>query len=115
MSRLTLSLALLAACSSKSPPVAQPAPAPAPVPETPVVTPAPDPAPAAVEPPPPPPRKHDAITRTEFNRWAVRENLPVYWTEDTNQDGNLDPTEVAPLLFYPTSGSWFSRGMFTRA
>ena len=60
------------------------------------------PPPAAPVIPPPAPRKHDAIARVDFNRLAVRENLPVYWTLDANKDGNLDPDEVAPLLFYPT-------------
>ena len=119
MSRLPLLLALLGACSSKAPPVAEPAPAPTPMPEGPVAQPAPapqaPPAPAPAEEPPAPPRKHDAIARMEFNRWAVRENLPVYWTEDTNRDGNLDPDEVASLLFYPTSATWVTRGGFTRA
>lgn len=112
MTRLSLSLALLAACSSKSPPVTQPAPASPPMPEAPVATPAPAPTPVD---PPPPPRKHDAISRTEFNRWAVRENLPVYWTADDNKDGNLDPSEVASLLFYPTTDTWVTGGAFTRA
>jgi hypothetical protein len=64
-------------------------------------------------------RRHDAIPRPDFNRWAVRENLPVYWTVDANNDGNLDPNEVATLLFYPTSGlpsgEWVQGGAFTRA
>jgi len=57
--------------------------------------PGPGPTPAA--------RKHDALSRTDFNRWAVRADLPVYWIADTNHDSSLDPGEVAPLLFYPTS------------
>ncbi len=50
----------------------------------------------------------------EFNRWAARLNLPVYWTFDTNGDGNLDPEETAALRFYPTAGSWVAQGAFTR-
>jgi len=70
-----------------------------------------------VEPPAvsPAPRKHDAISRTELNRWAVRENLPLYWTIDANTDGNLDPEEVASLLFYPSSATWVQGGAFTPA
>ena len=30
-------------------------------------------------------------------------NLPVYWIADANNNKTLDPDEVAPLLFYPTS------------
>ncbi len=55
--------------------------------------------------PSPPPRKHDAISRTEFNRWAVRLDLPIYWIADANGDGNLDPAEAASLMFYPKSTS----------
>jgi len=57
--------------------------------------------------PPSPPtavKRHDALPRPEFNRWAVRENLPVYWIADVDNDGDLDPDELADLLFYPTSG-----------
>ncbi|HUJ56954.1 MAG TPA: hypothetical protein VLX92_00520 [Kofleriaceae bacterium] len=46
------------------------------------------------------------LSRADFNRLAVRENLPVYWIADTNQDGAIDADEVAALLFYPTTGHW---------
>ncbi len=59
----------------------------------------------SAQPTPPAAKKHDALTRIEFNRFAVRANLPVYWIADTNKDAVLDPDEVAPLLFYPTSVS----------
>ncbi len=66
---------------------------------------------------PVPTRRHDALPRIEFNRWAVRANLPVYWIADTNDDKQIDPGEVAPLLFYPTSGSvdskWVENKHFT--
>jgi hypothetical protein len=49
----------------------------------------------------------------DFNRWAVRENVPVYWVADANSNGQLEPTEVASLLFYPTQGNWVADGKFT--
>src|SRR6186713_2345199 len=46
----------------------------------------------AVSPAPAPPSKpHDAIARTEFNRWAVRLNLPLYWIADANDNKSVDP------------------------
>lgn len=43
----------------------------------------------------------DQVPRSEFNRWAVRLNLPIYWIEDRDNDRVIDADEVAPLLFYP--------------
>ncbi len=62
---------------------------------------------------PPATHKYDALARAEFNRWAVRLNAPVYWIEDKNHDGAIDPDEVASLLFYPTEGRWSSASAFT--
>ncbi|CAN5773763.1 hypothetical protein BH11MYX3_BH11MYX3_01410 [soil metagenome] len=99
MQRLSALFALLVACSSKPGPAPQqplpPAGAPAPI-----VT-----ASTPAE-PSPPARRHDAISRAEFNRWAVRLNLPVYWIADANADGNLDSSEVASLMFYPRATSF---------
>jgi hypothetical protein len=61
------------------------------------------------------PVTYDALPRADFNRWAVRENLPVYWIADANKDGKLEPDEVASLLFYPTQAVWVSGGAFTPA
>jgi hypothetical protein len=58
-------------------------------------------------------RKHDAIARADFNRFAVRLNLPVYWIVDANRDDNLDVDEVAPLLFYGSEPTWTKNGAFT--
>jgi hypothetical protein len=72
--------------------------------------------PAAVRPSVPPSTKvYDQIQRPDFNRWAVRENLPVYWSADRDQDGRPDPDEIVPLLFYPTRGQWTANGAFTPA
>jgi hypothetical protein len=54
-----------------------------------------------------------AISRADFNRFAVRSNLPVYWISDANGNSALDPDEVAALLFYPTVGHWVDHGAFT--
>lgn len=60
-------------------------------------------------------RSHDAISRADFNRFAVRMNLPVYWIEDANQNKTLDPDEVASLLFYGVEPPvWVERGAFTK-
>ncbi len=53
-------------------------------------------------PTPPAPRVRDTIARADFNRLAVRLNLPIYWVADTNNNKSIDPDEVATLLFYST-------------
>src|SRR2546421_724528 len=58
--------------------------------------------------------KHDAIARVDFNRFAVRQNLPVFWVADKNNDKSIDPAETAALLFYPTTGQWVANGAFTK-
>lgn len=58
-------------------------------------------------------KPHDAISRADFNRFAVRMNLPVYWIADENNNKVLDVNEVAPLLFYGTTPAWVEGGAFT--
>jgi hypothetical protein len=75
-------------------------------------------APPPLPPPPPPPvvvakPVYKGMDRAEFNRNAVRANLPVYWVNDADKDGVVEPSEVASLLFYPTVGRWVSGGGFT--
>jgi hypothetical protein len=70
---LSLSLVLLAACAQNLKP---------------------DAAPAAT-------LKLDGLTRTDFNRTAAEHFLPLYWREDVNQDGVLQPAELAVLWGYP--------------
>ncbi len=103
-----LALAVVSACKS-SPPPAVPAPAPSEP-----VAPAPAPPPEQLSSPVAQPTKHDAIARMDFNRFAVRLNLPLYWIEDKDRDNDLDPDELAPLLFYPPSPAWLVNGSFTR-
>jgi hypothetical protein len=57
---------------------------------------------------------YDRISRTDFNRFAMRQNLPVYWIVDANHDNRIDPNEVADLLFYPLTGRWTQKGAFTK-
>lgn len=73
-------------------------------------------APSAVAstPPVPPTPSHGGIERDAFNRGAVRLNLPVYWVADKNKNGEIDPDEVAALLFYPTEGHWVKDGQLTK-
>lgn len=99
MNRLPLLAVALLACKSAPPPGA------ATTPET--TQPATPAAPTA--------RAYDQLPRADLNRWAVRQNLPVYWIADRDQDGQLDPDEVAALLFYPTQGDWVRDGRFTPA
>jgi hypothetical protein len=63
----------------------------------------------------PAPKAHDAISRADFNKFAVRMNLPVYWIADENSNKVLDVNEVAPLLFYGTTPTWVDNGAFTPA
>jgi len=58
--------------------------------------------------------KHDAISRTDFNKFAVRMNLPVFWVADKNTNKSIDPDETVALLFYPTRGHWVDNGAFTK-
>jgi hypothetical protein len=49
------------------------------------------------------PASRDKLTPAEFNALAVRLNLPLYWTGDTNGNKSTDDDEIARLLFYPGS------------
>ena len=42
--------------------------------------------------------KFNAIERLEFNRLAAEQFLPIFWREDTNKDGALQPNELAILV-----------------
>jgi hypothetical protein len=58
-------------------------------------------------------RSYNQIARMDFNRFAVRANLPVYWIVDGNNDKAIAPSEVASLLFYPSAPVWVKDGKFT--
>ncbi len=66
--------------------------------------------------PAPEARTFDALSRAEFNRAAVREDLPLYFRADDDGDGALDPSELAVLRFYPDArprAAWVGEGGFT--
>ncbi|HWL88302.1 MAG TPA: hypothetical protein VNO21_21005, partial [Polyangiaceae bacterium] len=64
-----------------------------------------------------------ALARDEFNRLAVRYDLPLFWVADKNKNGAVDPDEVVSLLFYGTRNDvgenktprWVQGGAFTPA
>jgi len=104
-------LALFAACKTrKEPAMREKAGSGSAAVAAPTLAPAPAPAPA---PPKPPEASVGAISRADFNRWAVRLNLPVYWIADGDGDRQIDPDEVAALLFYPSEGGWVAGGKLT--
>jgi hypothetical protein len=49
------------------------------------------------------PKRHDALSREEFNRRAAARFLPLFWREDANRDGAIQPNELAILWGYPES------------
>lgn len=55
------------------------------------------------------------LDRGRFNQLAMRLDLPLFWSADTNDNGAPDPREVRSLLFYPTSPAWVEAGAFTSA
>ena len=57
--------------------------------------------------------KYDSIDRKTFNRIAIQMDLPLFWIEDKNNNGAVDPDELASLLFYSTMGRWFDGGQFS--
>jgi len=58
---------------------------------------------------------YNAIERKLFNRIAVQMDLPLFWVEDKNGNGAIEPDEVASLAFYPTQGNWVDGAKFTSA
>ncbi|HEY6640851.1 hypothetical protein [Povalibacter sp.] len=59
---------------------------------------------------------YSAIERVAFNRRAAELFLPLFWREDVNGNGALDPDELAVLTGYPqdTWTSWIdTSGRFT--
>ncbi|MDQ3231846.1 MAG: hypothetical protein M3Q07_08505, partial [Pseudobdellovibrionaceae bacterium] len=55
------------------------------------------------------------MDRKEFNRLAVRLNLPLLWENDANNNQAIDPDEVRTLQFYPTQEQWSDGKTFTPA
>lgn len=56
------------------------------------------------------------ISRSDFNRLAAELALPVFWTADKNQNGQVDPSELAVywgLLPSSSLGEYVTAGAFT--
>jgi hypothetical protein len=58
---------------------------------------------------------YNAIGRVDFNRRAAEEFLPLFWSEDANKDGTLQPEELAVLWGLPDDDAslWVANGAFT--
>ncbi len=61
-----------------------------------------------------PSARYDQLAPADFNRFAVRLDLPVLWS-DANHDKAIQPDEVSSLLFYPPRGPWIDDGKLTPA
>ena len=74
---------------------------------------------SALRPPSPPEpaagTAYSGPTRLRFNQLALRLGLPLFWQEDTDGDGAVDPDEVRALLFHDSSVTWVEEGRFTPA
>jgi hypothetical protein len=57
----------------------------------------------------------NTIGRIDFNRRAAEEFLPLFWSEDANNDGTLQPGELAVLWGLPgdDASMWVANGTFT--
>lgn len=103
---LSAAIAAVSACQPTAPDqVVAPQPL---VPPPTVTAPQPPTTAAPVAPAPAP------MTPDEFNRRAVRLNLPIFWA-DTNGNTSPDPAEIKALLFYPSETKWTEGGAFTPA
>ena len=80
--------------------------------------PAPQPAETAAEPEAPAPT-YDRVDRREFNRWAMKLNLPFFWKRPASAqpDDVLEPEELAVVMFYSEKprSHWVEAGAFTGA
>ena len=65
---------------------------------------------------PAPAAKLDAVPRLQLNRLAAELDLPLFWIADTNNNGAIDPDEVATLWgVTATAPVWVDKGKFTPA
>lgn len=58
---------------------------------------------------------YSGIDRIDFNKTAVRLDLPLYWYADKNENGAIEADEIVSLLFHSTCGDWTKDGAFTTA
>lgn len=65
--------------------------------------------------PPTAPVEHNAIPREDFNRRAAELFMPLFWREDANANGVLEPEELAVLSGFPQGerGLWLDATGFT--
>jgi hypothetical protein len=54
-----------------------------------------------------------ALPRTDFNRLATRANLPLFWVKDANENGLLEPGELAATGAGKVLAGYVARGKFT--
>jgi hypothetical protein len=58
----------------------------------------------------------DALSRLELNRTAAQLDLPLFWVDDTNGSGAVDPDEITALRGAPKpAAGWVEGGRFTPA
>ncbi|MCX7959488.1 MAG: hypothetical protein N3B13_10625, partial [Deltaproteobacteria bacterium] len=53
------------------------------------------------------------ISQTDFNRLAQMSGIPVFWAEDSKNEGILDPGELVILGADEKTEKWISKGKFT--
>jgi hypothetical protein len=101
-----LAASLLIACT-ESPPATPPQPEADPLQAA---------APAAPPPAAAAQTRFDAIPRLEWNRLAVELALPLFWIDDKNGSGAVEPEEIATLWgLSPRPPAWAQDGQFTPA
>ncbi|HZO17284.1 MAG TPA: hypothetical protein VFB62_28600, partial [Polyangiaceae bacterium] len=60
-------------------------------------------------------QQHKDVPREEFNRVVVELALPLFWENDDDKDGSIDPAEIAVLWGVDDSkrSDWIAQGGFT--
>src|SRR5262245_32248224 len=59
----------------------------------------------------------EPVARADFNRVAAELMLPLFWIEDTDKNGRIDPSELAVLwgMVDTKEEDWVQAGAFTPA
>ncbi len=60
------------------------------------------------------PESFSGMDRIVFNAAAARLDIPVFWIQDENENGAIEPGEVASLVFYDPQANWVVDGKFTK-
>ena len=105
----SLTLALAAFACGEEPPKPPVAPVPTAQPPATVS--------ASIAPEPETPINYAAIPRPEFNRLALLHAVPVFWVQDADNDGKIEPGELATYwgLREVAKNEFVDGGQFTRA